>query len=295
MADKLKKVALRRIEKHNRLLARNKKLEAKLRARDDSELGLRVKVLLQSLASSEFRDVLSDLVAFTGFPKDEVCFRVAKKFVQDYGARGWFNEEFDFFAPKTAAEYDWFYRAGQSYVFSNSRKRWWGLIDKLALSNQPILDYGAGIGQNVLELFHRGYTDVWYHEIGCLQREFFKFRMRRHGFEPKVIEPYFDGKFDPIGCVRMELGAVILQDVLEHVHDYPRVLKHLYKCLRPGGIIIEHSPFADVQKKVGVYPHMHLEDKVGLKKLALSIGLKPMQIMPVGPKSKSEIRIWKKE
>lgn len=252
--------------------------------------------LRKNLASEAYRNVLADLVAFTGFDADEVCFRAAKKIICGFGARGWFNEEYDFFSPRNPAEYAWYYRASQVYVFTNSRKKWWGLINELKPEHQPVLDYGAGIGQNILELYYRGFRDCWFFEIGALQANFFRFRMQRHGFEPQVINPYHEGKFDSIHCIpkSKSFGAIVLQDILEHVPNYEGLLVHLCDCLRPGGIIIEHSPFATVQKTDGIYPHMHLADTVGLRKIMAREKMKILKIFPQDGKAKSEIRIWEK-
>jgi len=253
-----------------------------------------IKGLKKDLASDAYRNVLADLVAFTGFSGDEVCFRAAKKLSCGFGARGWFNEEFDFFSPRTPEEYAWYYRCSQVYVFTNSRKRWWGIINHLDASHEPILDYGAGIGQNILELNYRGIHNCWFFEIGAIQSNFFQFRMKRHNFEPQIIRPYYENKFDSINCIQDQYGAIVLQDILEHVPNYEKLLRHLCSKVRRDGIIIEHSPFATEQKLGGLYPHMHLKDVVGLHKIMIKAGMKLKRIFPQDGKAKSEIRIWRK-
>ena len=245
-----------------------------------------------------YRHILDDLEAFTGFSKDEICLRGIKKKRFGYGAAGWFNEEFAYFNPQTNVEYDWFYRASQIYLFSNSRRHCWDEIDVLTAKDQPILDYGAGIGQNVLELNYRELKDAWYFELGSLQTEFFQFRMRRHGFEPKVIMPYHAGKFDPIGCLSQApmFRMIILQDVLEHIRGYERILEGLIARLVSGGRIIEHSPFS-IQDNTKITnertTRMHLVDKVGLDRCMKSLGMKLESEGEKGPKGFG-VRTWKK-
>jgi hypothetical protein len=274
-------------------VAKAAKKKTKLELTDRELTGIK-----SMLSGVLYRGVLDDLEAFTGFTKAEICLRVIKKKRFGYGAAGWFNEEFAYFHPVTLQEYDWFYRASQIYLFSNARRRHWVHIDGLTAKDQPILDYGAGIGQNPLELHYRGMKDSWYFEVGSLQTEFFRFRMRRHGFEPKVIEPYHAGKFDTVGCLVQApmFRTVILQDVLEHVHRYDLILEGVVGRLARGGTIIEHSPFAvaDNTKITNERTtRMHLMDKVGLEKCMARLGMVLESAGAKGPKG-FEVRTWKK-
>lgn len=252
------------------------------------------------LEGKAYRNVLDDLVAFTGFSKREICARAIKKVRFGFGAKGWFNEEFAYFDPRTPAEYDWFYRAGQIYLFSNARKAYWKEIDVLGKEDQPILDYGAGIGQNVLELHERGLTGSWYLEIGALQAEFFKFRMRRHGHAPKVVEPFHADRFDPVGCLDQvgPFRTIVAQDVLEHAHNYPAIARALVDRLEPGGKLLEHSPFArvsfDPRSRNERSTRVHLTDKHNLRKILLGCGMRLAKATVVNSRG-SEVRLWRKQ
>jgi len=255
--------------------------------------------LQRQMSGKTYRNVLADLNAFTGFSAEEICARSIKKRTFGFGAKGWFNEEFAYFNPKTPAEYDWFYRASQIYLFSNARRHYWGEIDVLQAEDQPVLDYGAGIGQNVLELNYRGLKDAWYFEVGSIQCEFFRFRMARHGFEPKMIEPYHKGKFDTAGWLAgaPPFRTIIIQDVLEHVHNYDKILSALVAKLLPGGQVIEHSPFAlkDNEKVKNEHTtRMHLVDRVGLQKFMTSLGMKLVRSQVTNEAKKAEVHTWKK-
>lgn len=255
--------------------------------------------LEKSARSPAYRNILEDLSAFSGFTPREILERAVKKTEFGFGARGWFNEEFAYFNPSTQREYDWFYRASQIYLFSNARKSYWPGVLKLGKEDQPLLDYGAGIGQNVLELYHRGLTGSWYFEIGALQTEFFRFRARRHGFEPKVVEPFYKGRFDPVGCLT-ELPlfrTILMMDVLEHVPDYLRILAGITARLESGGRLIEHSPFAP--KKLSVRggnesrTRVHLPDSAGLARSMAKLRL-TLEKVENTERLKTEVRTWRK-
>jgi 2-polyprenyl-3-methyl-5-hydroxy-6-metoxy-1,4-benzoquinol methylase len=256
----------------------------------------KLKEFQAQLEGPAYRNILGDLEAFTGFDRLDICSRSIKKTQFGFGAKGWFNEEFAYFNPRTAQEYDWFYRASQIYLFSNSRRHAWGEIAGLGKGDQPILDYGAGIGQNVLELHYRGLVNVWYMEIGALQTEFFRFRMKRHGFVPKVIEPYQDGRFDTCGCLQQGplFKTIIAQDVFEHVHRYERILKAMVQCLADDGCIIEQSPFARVaignKTENQRSTRVHLADRVGLPRAMAKLGMRPKTTKKVS--NTVEVRTW---
>jgi hypothetical protein len=73
--------------------------------------------LMQQVLSSETHfNVLEDLIEFTGLSEEEVIKRVIRN-PKTIGpmvisASGWFDEEYDFYKPKSEAELRWFY--GQS-------------------------------------------------------------------------------------------------------------------------------------------------------------------------------------
>lgn len=258
-----------------------------------------IQLLAEGARKPAYRNVLEDLSAFSGFTPREILERAVKKTEFGFGARGWFNEEFAYFNPRTPQEHDWFYRAGQIYLFSNARKAFWPGVLGLGKEDQPILDYGAGIGQNVLELYHRGVAGAWYFEIGALQTEFFRFRARRHGFEPKIVEPFHKGRFDPVGCLSALplFRTILLLDVLEHVPDYPRILTGIAARLESGGKLVEHSPFAS--KKCPARggkesrTRVHLVDSSGLAKVMAKLRLTLDKVTET-EKPGSEVRTWRK-
>ena len=259
--------------------------------------------LEQEIRKSEYQHVLSDLMAFTGFSKKEVLFRILRKdkYVS-YGASGWFEEEFEFFNPKTPKQLTWFYRCAQSYLFTNARKPYWDYIDKFEKAHSPIIDYGAGIGQTIMELERRKFK-TYFFEIGFAQRDFIMFRAKRQGLTMRTFEPYYRKEFDSIRGVRKiarPFGGIVLQHVLEHIPNYPVILKHLISKLRPGGMILEQSPFTKMKGdgyligKGEIGPNLHFKERVPLFQVMLGMGMILKEGEVVGKKSWSEPRIWVK-
>jgi len=194
-----------------------------------------------------FNMVIDDLVAFTGMSRADVLTRV-RRFPQFHH-----ESEFRWCGPRDHGELAWFYRAAQSYLFSNAAHEYWRLLDILSADLGRVLDYGAGIGNNALPLAKRG-LDVDYLEISEIQSQFARFRASRHGLSNmRFISPFVDGTFDPVGCIADTYGAIVLQDVLEHVPNYDKLLSHLIGHLKPGGLIVETSPFCETAPAVALH------------------------------------------
>lgn len=242
----------------------------------------------ERLSRPEFHNVLEDLIDFTGLKKKEVLFRIIRKHSRVWGAKGWFNSEFDWHNPATNRELGWFYIAAQSYVFSNSRRPHWEMLEHV--KDGPVLDYGCGIGQNVIELASRGFA-VCYIEMGLLQQEFLKFRIVKHRITNAFsLNPWATGKLDVMGSMDVKefFGTILLQHVLEHIPKYQKTLKYLISTLKQGGRIIEHSPFGK-SKKNSKYPKMHLNTKIPIKKAM--VGMKKIY---GGNSVKFDAKVWEK-
>lgn len=224
---------------------------------------------LRRIRGEEFNGVLDDLAAFTGMAVDEIMFRIVRKTRGKHGARGWYDDEFDWHSPRNDRELAWFYRAAQSYVFSNARRPHWEALRLVKDLPGPVLDYGCGIGQNVIELAMNGMT-VYGLEIGVVQQEFVEFRISRHGLADRasIIKPYHAGKFDPVGCLSgRTFGTVILQHVLEHIPEYPKLLRRIIGTVEIKGVIIEQSPFGAPVRKESLAPRVHFDERVSVEQI----------------------------
>ena len=238
-----------------------------------------------TLASDNLSNVLEDLKEFTGLSEEEILKRVMRKpKTLEISASGWFDEEYAFYKPVSEAELRWFYLTSQSYLFSNSRKGPWLPVFELTEKDQPILDYGAGIGINVLFLTKRN-IKCWYFEIGYLQTLFFQHRMMKRGLSCDFLPVKTDWKEFSNGYFK----TIILQDVLEHIPNYETLLVNLISSLQRGGKIIEESPFMK-RGWGGLAPKkMHLPDKVGLHKLMNREG------MVLEKTNFHTVRYWRKD
>ncbi len=235
-----------------------------------------LKIAKEYLCDEEHFHVLDDLVDFTGLDVDEVAFRVMKKYPTRCAARGWFFEEWDYHDPSSQREIDWFYKCASSYLFSSARKVYWEPLEKFLnpKEHKVILDYGCGIGTNVLGFMGRGFNCVVYYDISILQQKFVEFRVaKRGGHALSWTDAWSDDH--PTYC------AITLHDVLEHVPGYERLLVRLIDLLRPGGIIVERSAFGE-RKKMPV----HLPEKV------------PIEVAMCGMKriggDRKTARVWRK-
>lgn len=211
---------------------------------------------------ARYNDIISDLVAYTGFQKEKLL-----PYLLRY-PRLHFESEFNWVDPKDELELTWFYRSNTGYFFANSIHPY---VSKLDIIKQgKILDYGAGIGCNTIGMAKRGF-EVDFLEINLLQADFIKFRAERHKLKNvKEIRPYSEGKFDPVLCIVEQYDAIIAMDVLEHIPDYHVVVEHFIKRLKPGGLIIENSPFDPFADDIALHLRLSLpleEAMVGMERI----------------------------
>lgn len=218
-----------------------------------------------------FNMITDDLIAFTGLSKQQVCERLLRNPATH------FKSEFRWHSPKDYNELAWFYRCSYGYLFANSAHSYWTKLDFLNPEIGSILDYGAGVGNNAICLAKRGFN-VDYFEINIIEEAFTRYRANHRGLNNiSFISPYVDGKFDPIKCIANTYGAIILQDVLEHIPNYNVLLSHLIDHLDSGGYIIENSPFEELSQEIDI----HLKPSIPIE-----VAMKGMQRIETG--------IWKK-
>ena len=193
-----------------------------------------------------YNEVLTDLMLYTGFSSEEL-----EPFILRH-PRKHFLSEFNWIAPADEKELTWYYRSGSAYLFANAVHPYEKRLD--VIHGGKVLDYGAGAGCNTIGLAKRD-IEVDFLEIGRVQADFINFRARRHNLvKVKEILPYHENKFDPINCIQDKYDAIILMDVLEHIPNYHILLRHLISCLKPGGLIVENSPFStDEEEEIGLH------------------------------------------
>lgn len=186
--------------------------------------------------AAEFNDIVSDLIAFTRLSEEEVKQRLLRM------GRTHFESEFHWCRPRSDSELLWFWRHTPGWLWGNAVHSYAKCLD--VLTHGRILDYGAGVGCNTLELANRG-LEIDFVEIAIIQAEFLNFRVMRRGLtNVHEIKPYHNGVLDPLNCVTQLYDAIVAMWVFEHIPDYHVAVRYLIDHLNPGGVIIESTPFA---------------------------------------------------
>lgn len=229
--------------------------------------------------SEELREVTDDLIAFTGLSEAEVLVRVARKPELVWGGKGWFYDEWAWHNPASDREIEWFYRSSQSYLFSNARHPSWDMLKLITGDGGVVLDYGGGAAMNTIALMRRGFS-VMYYDLGILQSAFARFRIDRHfdgvTREGKLFPPHTRKAAILPGLERWHLenetcDAVVAQDVLEHMRDYRPAVRDIDRVLKPGGVLLERSPFVPPGRADHPIP-MHMQAPEPLVDFMLRLG-----------------------
>jgi 2-polyprenyl-3-methyl-5-hydroxy-6-metoxy-1,4-benzoquinol methylase len=149
-----------------------------------------------------------------------------------------------------------FYRATKYYVFDLANYDYFAFGPGGALVREcmamlgrgRVLDYGGGIGDMIIRLANRGFSDLTYYDVSGETMEFARWRFAQRGLDVAVIEASdeedrLEGEYDTIFCL----------DVLEHVCEPLRHAERLVNHLsRRNGRL-----FISVGKPEAEYP-MHI-------------------------------------
>jgi len=206
-------------------------------------------------------EMLKYLADFTGLHRNYIESCISRRPGYTY------SDEFHTRLPKDNTELEWFYVTSEKYIFANIIHLPWVIISEM-LAGGSILDYGAGVGTDILPLARKGY-DVYYFDINLMQREFVQFVCERESLTVTFIRPYYKGRFDPIHCIQGKFNAIITRSLLEHVPYYQDLIEHLVSCLNPGGFLFEASKFGSTEKDP-----MHLEESKPISKIMEACGMK---------------------
>lgn len=238
-------------------------------------------------------DVAGDLALFTGLSPTELRVRMQRE------GQFHFTGEHAWWAPASRRELTWYYRWSVSYLFANSIHCSDVADFKLRPDDGPVLEYSGGVGNNVLHLASNG-VRVTYFGIGEAEAAFARFRVANKGLEHMVdfVRPYVrdetvEGaplRFEPIFSVPdRQYGVILAMDVLEHIPDYHVTLAHLVSVLRPGGVILENTPFSHRADTSDT--DIHVKASRPLPEEMARLGMK--QVKP-RPGSKPKAKIWVK-
>jgi hypothetical protein len=194
---------------------------------------------------ARYSEIVTDLVAFTGFPRAKLQPYLLREPEKSH------ESEFCWFSPRNDAELSWFYRCSSAYLFANAVHPYATVLD--TIQSGTVLDYGAGAGCNTIGLAKRN-VEVHFIEINRIQADFIRFRAERRGLgNVREIPPYHAGRFDPVSCITGRYDAIVAMDVLEHIPAYHHVVRRFVEALKPGGLIFERSPFDPYAGDVAIH------------------------------------------
>jgi SAM-dependent methyltransferase len=133
------------------------------------------------------------------------------------------------------------------------------MIDIVEMSDGRVLDYGAGIGDLVLELARRG-NDVTYLDVDGRTKAFARWRAARDWLPVEFVSDLdeVDGLFD----------TIISLDVFEHLAEPLPVVDRLVQRLAPGGRMIVTAYFGATKS----HP-MHFDHDIDLGAYLRASGL----------------------
>lgn len=146
--------------------------------------------------------------------------------------------------PKTPEEIIAFYKNTNLYILdltqanaSNERRNFHGDVVKYLMDNFPpsrnplVLDYGSGVGEEVIRFSSAGYK-VSYCDIPGRTAEFLGYRLGKRNLTAEFI-PIGEGAFR----LEKKFDIIFLFDVLEHTPDPLKILNMLVKHLSPNGVM----------------------------------------------------------
>ncbi|MEW6226918.1 MAG: glycosyltransferase [Bacillota bacterium] len=190
-------------------------------------------------------EIAESICAFLRLPREEVYRKVTRESLHPgiHVAEAWRSAN-----PTTEEEVQDFYRTTDSYIYDlmvegarDVRQQWRGAILEVLRSRENlsrVLDFGAGVANEVLFLASHGY-EVTYYDVEGLTRDFARYRIAHHPDKDRI----------KIASDRTELAtsegydAIICLEVLEHLSDPLDTLDFLRSILKPDGLILLTQAF----------------------------------------------------
>jgi 2-polyprenyl-3-methyl-5-hydroxy-6-metoxy-1,4-benzoquinol methylase len=198
--------------------------------------------LVQHAQTQNFHNIASamrELIAFTGYPEEKI--RELWAVSDQQLARNWQSAVIDQGDSHRLAE--WYRQNSELYLFAISGynlefKRIRSNLNVLRFGAGSCLDYGAGNGEIVLELAHRGHPVVYYDVPGETMR-FARWRAARRN----LAVHFFASKEELLASTGSRgFDTIFSLDVLEHLPDLPAELNLLSSLLNPDGRMIFDVP-----------------------------------------------------
>lgn len=181
---------------------------------------------------------VEEVASFLGISFEECKERIIKYNPQEL-AENWRKVN-----PRTEKEIRNFYAMNSLYLFeltkgnaSKERADFQGKVLGCLFEFYPpdlfrrVLDFGAGVGSDLLKFLERGY-EASFSDLPGITAEFIKYRLKMRNFTAKFIPIE-----DKLPNLMDEYDIIICFDVLEHVWDPIKTLNFLVDHLSTKGVI----------------------------------------------------------
>ena len=185
---------------------------------------------IQRLAEDK-KEIIHDIMEYTN---NKDYFDVLSKLKKGAGMmqEAWIKKN-----PKTPEEIKEFYENAEEYIYDlagwhvGHRREYDDNIvqDMLRLKAKSILDYGCGIGQNLMMIKkYAKIDDLVGADLNCPALKFAKYRNNKHNYGIKFWELGGKGLMNP----NKKFDVILCVDVLEHLsdNDFKKAIKLLKSC-----------------------------------------------------------------
>src|SRR5947207_8486585 len=128
-------------------------------------------------------EIVADLAEYTQLPEDQVRAALGRRSGLSFRNEWWST-------PARLRRDHWFYLSSKSYLFGNAVHFPDPTFPELVVlpfvpTDATVLDFGGGAGGLTLMLAAHG-LETWYSDVNVLQRDFVRFRIRKHRLEDRI-------------------------------------------------------------------------------------------------------------
>ena len=248
--------------------------------------------------------LISDLVHYTGLPREEVVARMAdtqavpNQWKREYGHKEGEPEDYHRFYT-----FNWLYLFDLANFASQYRPE---LANTHKYMKGRCLDFGCGIGTVAVDLCHRPeVTQVDAIDICIITSDFLRFRKRKHKAAlrklvierpefphgPRSTEKWLDSSEEWSGPL---YDFIYARDVLEHCWNRVELVKLLCNNVSQGGVIVEATPIEKIGAQDG-WENVRLKPGYDLWDVLRERGFEKIESEWTGGFSLGYTNVWRKK